>query len=186
MEVLILPKTEKKLWAKEATVIPSMIYFHNNHFSKATNLYIENHQSKLGALIPNCIINNDTGDFTISIMYVTKQDIKFEKNGTITNGRICVEQKNIKDDLNGSHDISNESVTTACIAITATTANNFDFDKMQIEENVSKEGREKLKSIVKDYISCFSYNLSDLGTTNGIEFKIELTNNDPVIFVPAV
>ena len=93
MEVPFLPKTEVKLWAEEATVISSNVGFisANKHFSKATNLYIEHHQIRLDALIPNCVISNDTGDFTIPILNVTKQDIKLEKNDPITNGRICVE-----------------------------------------------------------------------------------------------
>lgn len=184
MDVPILPKTNVKLWAKEATIIPSnYVGFIStySHLPQATNLFIENRRNKFGALIPNCVVNNTSGEFSIPVMNITKHDIKFQKNEKITSGKICVEQKNIEGVLS---DKTSERLSTKLVYTTTTNEKSFDFNQIQIGEQVSKEGIEKLKRIVDENISCFSYNLSDLGTTRDVEFKIELLSNEPITFRP--
>lgn len=129
MEVPILPRADVKLWAKEATVIPSnyvgFISAYCN-FSEASTLYVENRQNKFGAIIPNCIINNYTGEFPIPVMDITKQDIKFEQDEKITSGKICVEQKNSNSELSDNKISKNECVSVYIIG-TNPNISKFDF-----------------------------------------------------------
>ncbi|KAL4719878.1 hypothetical protein ACJJTC_000086 [Scirpophaga incertulas] len=56
----------------------------------------------------------------------------------------------------------------------------LDESLVRLGESVSSEDRAKLLHLLQRHKQCFAYDLSDLGCTNAIEMKIELSSQRPV------
>lgn len=57
-------------------------------------------------------------------------------------------------------------------------------DDVSIGNDVSQHGKEELLSLLNQYRECFAFDLAELGNTTVAEMKIDLSDNEPVVYRP--
>ena len=57
----------------------------------------------------------------------------------------------------------------------------FNEDDFKINNELSEKDRKKVHEVIKDYLDVFSFDMSQLGRTNLIEYDIELTDENKVV-----
>lgn len=55
---------------------------------------------------------------------------------------------------------------------------------LNIDEDLSSEYQQKLLNLLNNYRDCFAFDITELGSTTAGNMRIELSDNEPVVYRP--
>jgi transposase InsO family protein len=155
--------TKTVLRVAEEVVIPSNFLGHITVMSDIKNeeLCVEGVMREDGQMIPRCVITTDEeGKSVIPILNVSERPLVINKDATATRGEVC-EQEEVEREVN-QEEIMTEEVVTDLIG----------------------EEKNQLVVLINDYKDLVARNMRQIGCTNKMKMKIELTSNAPIYYRP--
>ncbi|XP_064479068.1 uncharacterized protein LOC135392282 [Ornithodoros turicata] len=177
MKIPDLPQRRVNLWSAEATVIPSgyvgFVQLQAPSDLAAGDVFIEAQfrpQANSESCIPRCVISiDDTHSSCVPVMNLSARDLHIRQNEVVVRGDSCTETREPVEELK-----SNLCCERSLV----------DFSQVNIGPCVPPKQRDNLLTLLEKYRNCFAVEVSEIGCTDAVEMKLELTTDIPVTFRP--